>query len=344
MNKLATTNSTSRTPPVSHAPTRATADLTERLAALAEPVRLRLLRLLEREQLSVGEVARVVQMPQSTVSRHLKVLAEANWLTRRAMGTATYYRVAEPDLAPEAAALWRTVREQIGDDATLQEDARRLRSVLAERRSDSLSFFGRVSGEWDAIRTELFGAGFTTAALPALLPPDTVIADLGCGTGNAAERLAPYVKKVIAVDVSSPMLDASRKRLAEFDNVEFVEGDLTDLPLEDASVDAAVCVLVLHHLPQPAAAIAEMRRLLKPGGAAAIIDMYAHDREEYRTTMGHQHLGFSEQDMTRWLEEAGLTDARVAPLRSDPEAKGPGLFVASARAPWNGKERRGRTD
>lgn len=327
--------------------------LARRLSALAEPAHLRLLRVLEREELTVGEVAKVLQTPQSTASRRLKSLADAGWLAKRAEGAATFYRLTLDDMALEARQLWTAVRAQLADGtpgdkelspALLRADLVRLESVLSERATDSYSFFGRVAGEWDTIRTELFGASFTARGLLGLLPPHWTVADLGCGTGNAAEHLAPMVERVIAVDQSAPMLKAARKRLAQFRNVEFVRGELTALPLESESVDAAACILVLHHLDDPARAVREMGRIVRPGGMALVVDMLEHDRTVYRTSMGHKHLGFSEHSMRSMFEEAGLADVRVASLPTDPESKGPVLMAATARragsAQHDGRERR----
>jgi SAM-dependent methyltransferase len=305
----------------------------DRLAALSDMVRLRILRLLEAEALSVGEVAKVVQLPQSTVSRHLKVLAEAEWVVRRSEGTATFYRLLMDDLAREARTLWLAVREQIPGTYEVEEDQRRLRSVLAERRTDSLSFFGRYAGEWDHLRTELFGAGFTSLALLSLLRRDWTVADLGCGTGNASELLAPVVERVVAVDVSGPMLEAARERLKDAANVTFVEAGAERLPVADQSVDAAVAVLVLHHIAEPGMFLREARRVLRGsrgGGRLLIVDMVAHDRDEYRHTMGHQHLGFSKDSVTSLFGAAGFVDVNYRELPGDGEAKGPGLFVATA--------------
>ena len=315
--------------------------LIDRLAALGEMIRLRLLRLLEREELSVGELARVVQLPQSTVSRHLKVLADGGWLVKRAEGTATLYRLISDDMDPAARELWLTVRDQLsartgdnGDDSPeLAEDLRRLGAVLADRRGDSQAFFGRVVGQWDDVRTELFGDKATFQALLTLLPRDWTVADLGCGTGNASELLAPNVGRVVAVDQSIPMLKAARKRLAEFRNVEFRRGDLERIPLPDRSVDAAVCVLVLHHVEDPAGACTEIARILKPGGTALIVDMIEHDRASYKHTMGHRWLGFSRKMMEGLATRAGLASPRYLELASHPEAKGPGLFACTAFAP-----------
>ncbi|HYE03678.1 MAG TPA: metalloregulator ArsR/SmtB family transcription factor [Phycisphaerales bacterium] len=310
-----------------------TVQLSDQLAVLSEPIRLRLLRLLEREELSVGELSRVVQLPQSTVSRHLKLLADAGWLLKRTEGTATLYRLVQDDLAAPLRALWAPVRQHLEASPDLAEDRRRLTGVLAERMSDSQAFFGRVAGEWDSVRGQLFGDRFTLQGLLALLPAGWVVADLGCGTGNISELLAPVVREVIAVDQSGPMLRAARRRLQGAANVTFVRAGLENLPIADGAVDAAICVLVLHHLQDPAAALREMARLLSPGGVALIIDMVEHDRTSYKHTMGHRWLGFPPEQMARWAREAGLAEPRTLRLPSHPDARGPALFACTATRP-----------
>lgn len=303
------------------------------LGDLADPVRVRLMRLLTREELAVGEIAKVVQLPQSTVSRHLKVLADGGWLSRRTEGTASLFAARVSELAPALRALWETVEAHLKPGAEHAEDDRRLPAVLAERRLDSQAYFGRLAGAWDDVRTSLFGTSFTPYALLGLVRSDWVVADLGCGTGNGSECLSPYVERVIAVDSSLPMLDAARKRLVGRPNVEFRAGNLESLPLADGSVDAAVCMLVLHHLPEPEAAVREMARVLRPerGGVALVVDMVPHTREEYRASMGHRHLGFSRERVGEMFAAAGLSKPRVLDLPGDPEGKGPGLFVAVGR-------------
>ncbi|VAX36268.1 hypothetical protein MNBD_PLANCTO03-1053 [hydrothermal vent metagenome] len=302
-----------------------------RLDSLSESVRLRVLSLLAAEELSVGEVAKVVQLPQSTVSRHLKILAEAGWVAKRASGTATLYRMDSDDLDESAAALWQPVRESLEGSREIAEDRERLAAVLAERPADSQAYFGRIAGEWEAVRHDLFGERFTLEALLGLIPPRWVVADLGCGTGDAAAWLGPRVERVIAVDRSEAMLNAARKRLAGIPSVEFVEGEVESLPLADGSVDAAVSLLVLHHLEDPAAAIGQMARVVRTsrgGGVALIVEMLEHRRTEYRHTMGHKHLGFRPEAMVGWLRGAGFTRAEYRELARDPSGKGPGLFVA----------------
>lgn len=308
--------------------------ITARLAALSDGVRLRMLRLVEAQELSVGEVAAVLQLPQSTVSRHLKTLAEAGWVLRRAEGTASLFRLVPDELTSDSRTLWAAVREQAGTAAELAEDGRRLKGVVAERKTDSQSFFGRHSNDWDHLRTELFGGRFTSVALLSLLRRDWAVADLGCGTGNAAEFLAPYVERVYAVDVSDAMLAAARRRLDGAANVEFVLAGVERTGLPAASIDAAVCVLVLHHLDDPGAALAESRRLMRAtrgGGVALFVDMMAHDREDYRRLMGHKHLGFSREAMEGMLKAAGFAQTTYLELPDEAEAKGPGLFAMTAR-------------
>jgi SAM-dependent methyltransferase len=315
-------------------PTRTLPALADVLASIGDPLRLRVLRLVEVQELAVGEVAKVVQLPQSTVSRHLKVLADAGWLTRRPDGTATYFSLVPDNLDPAPRNLWAAVREPLADDLDSMEDLRRLRAVLAERRTDSQSFFGRVSGEWDELRQSLFGGRFTPVALLGLIRRDWVIADLGCGTGNASEFLAPFVERVYAVDSSGPMLHAARRRLAGVPNVEFVEAGVEKTGLPPRSIDAGVCVLVLHHLEDPLAALRESARVLRPdrgGGVLLIVDMMEHTREEYRRTMGHKHLGFGRERMLDMITRAGLKDAGYFELPGEPEARGPGLFAATGR-------------
>jgi ArsR family transcriptional regulator len=302
----------------------------DRLGALADEIRSRILLLLDRHELAVGELCSVLQLPQSTVSRHLKVLGDGGWVVARAEGPSRRYTLA-PQLEPEARRLWQVVRSQLADGPAAAQDAERLRSVLAERRTRSQEFFSASAAQWDALRAELFGQRADLLALPGLLDEDWTVGDLGCGTGQVAVALAPFVRGVIAVDQSRAMLAAARVRLKGMDNVELRSGDLEELPIEDRALDAAVLLLVLHYVVDPARALAEARRVLKPGGRLLVMDMTPHAREEYRQTMGHVWQGFDAEQIGAWAAEVGLERVRYRSLPPDAQAKGPGLFAATMR-------------
>jgi len=301
------------------------------LPVLGDLSRCRMLLLLERQELTVAEICSVMQIPQSTVSRHLKALADGGWVRARAEGTSRLYRGLRDAMDPAAQRLWELVREQITGTASALQDGRRLQRVVADRRSQSRQFFTTSAGQWDKLRSELFGRSFHLSALLGLLDPEWKVGDLGCGTGQVAEVLSPWVRKVIAVDESAAMLQAAKRRVRGLANVEVRRGALEALPIPDASLDALTCVLVLHHLPAPELALAEAARVLRPGGRLLLADMMPHDRDNYRHQMGHVWLGFSEPEITRYLTEAGFESTRVQPLPPDPTAQGPTLFAAAAR-------------
>lgn len=298
--------------------------------SLGDPARLRLLRLLEQQELGVAELCDVLQMPQSTVSRHLKMLGDEGWTRSRREGTANLYRMTMDELTPPARRLWQLAREQIAEWPAVEQDRLRLQRVLALRTRDPKAFFAGAAGEWDTLREWLYGRAFHHEGLLALLPSTWVIADLGCGTGATSAELAPHVHRVIGVDQSAAMLKAARKRSAALTNVEFRKGDLEHLPLDDGSCDAALMMLVLTYLPQPAAALREAARILKPGGKLVVVDLLRHDREDFRRHMGQSNLGFEPQELTALLIHAALTPAPPRPLTPEPDAKGPALLMATA--------------
>jgi len=303
--------------------------LVEHMTALADPVRCRLLVLLERFELTVSELCAVLQLPQSTVSRHLKTLADDGWVVSRRDGTSRYYGLATA-LDQPAARLWPLIREQAGETSAAEQDARRADAVLAERRSKSAQFFSSASGQWDRLRAELFGQQFQAEAVLPMLDRRLRVGDLGCGTGQFSALVAPYVARVIAIDASAEMLAAARTHLAAMANVEVRRGALEALPVDDQQLDIAVLALVLHHVPDPGRAIAEAARVAAPGGRVLIVDMLPHDRSDYQQQMGHVWLGFSEPQIRRWCDGAGFSDVRFDALPTEATAKGPALFRAVA--------------
>lgn len=308
----------------------ARAPIFDHLTVLGDPVRCRVVRLLEEHELTVSELCDVLQMPQSSVSRHLKLLADDGWLSSRRDGTSRLYSVPADALDPGAKRLWPILRDQLTTLPAAGHDARRLGDVLARRRERSQEFFATAAGQWDRVREDLFGAVFHLYALMPLLPHEAVVGDLGCGTGQMSAALAPWVGRVIAVDGSPDMLAAARERLAGVKNVSVKRGHLEALPVTDGELDLAMLSLVLHHVPDPGHALAEVARGVKPGGRVLVVDMLPHDRAEYRQGMGHVWLGFSTKHITKLLGAAGFGDVRVGPLPVDRAARGPALFVAVA--------------
>lgn len=312
------------------------APILDHLSALSDPTRSRILLLLDRHELTVSELCGILQLPQSTVSRHLKPLADSGWIAARAEGTSRVYSMTREGLDPSARRLWGLVRDQIAASPSAAQDQRRLQAALTRRRVRSQQFFASSAGEWDRLRDEQFGSRFHLCALAALAPGDWVIGDLGCGTGQVTAALAPFVARVLAVDASAAMLQAAKKRLHGIDNVELRRGGLEALPIDDRQLDAATLMLVLHHVAEPACALSEVARVLKPGGRAIVVDMLPHDREHYRQHMGHIWLGFAEEHVRRLFTDAGLDDVRIVALPPEPQAKGPALFVATGRKPTAG--------
>jgi len=302
----------------------------EHMTALSDPTRCRMLLLLEKHELTVGDLCAVLQMPQSTVSRQLKTLADDGWVTSRRDGTSRFYRMPVEDLDSGAIRLWPLIREQVAQAAAAGQDERRLRGVLARRRAKSQEFFASAAGGWDRLRSDLFGDSFYLWAVLGLIDPTLTVGDLGCGTGQLTETVAPYVKRVIAVDSAQEMLDAAQSRLGGAANVDLRLGELENLPLAAEELDAAMLSLVLHYSPDPSRALAEVARVLRPGGRVLAVDMLPHEREEYQQQMGHVWLGFSEKQIARLLNGAGFDDVRVRALPADPDAKGPALFAAGA--------------
>ncbi|HEV8600261.1 MAG TPA: metalloregulator ArsR/SmtB family transcription factor [Gemmatimonadales bacterium] len=302
----------------------------DRLSALADPIRGRLLLTLEGQELTVRELQAVLQLPQSTVSRHLKVLADLGLIATRSEGTSNWYRMArEPE--PGRRRLWLAIRDEVAGSAAARRDAARLTRILSERHQTSQRFFASAAGQWDQLRSELFGRSSELLALPALLEESWTVGDLGCGTGSLAALLAPFVHRVIGVDESAAMLKTARQRTRELPNVELRNGALEAPPLAAGELDAALLLLVLHHAPDPARVLSAVHRALKPGGKLLVMDMQPHEHLEYREQMGHQWLGFAEPELRGWLEPAGYAGVRCIALPPDPKAKGPPLFALTAR-------------
>ena len=297
------------------------------LTALNDSTRLRILYILNQHELSVGEIADVVQLPQSTVSRHLKLLLEAGFASRRTIGTIGLYRTS-PEMPTESGELWNIAITNAGQLPEMDVDSERLVSVLARRHSDSRTFFKNVGSEWETLRNGLFGSNFTSVALLSLLEPSLRVVDIGCGIGNAASLIAPFVAHVTGIDRETSMLQQAGKRPDLPTNIEYVEGDAANLTLDDQSFDVALFCLVLHHIDDVEQAIQEACRVVQSGGRILIIDMQPHSRDEYTHMLGHVHRGFSEQTLRDISKNCSCVMQKYHGLYPDTDARGPSLFVS----------------
>jgi SAM-dependent methyltransferase len=307
------------------------------MGSLAEPTRLRLLRLLERHELGVAQLCEILQLPQSTVSRHLKNLGDEGFIQSRPQGTNRLYRMVRMENGAAARRLWRLAQAETEGWPTARQDELRLARVLARQQPAAQAFFAGAAGEWDRLREEAYGRALNQTALLALLPSAWVVADLGCGTGALTAALSPHVARVIGVDQSAAMLKAARSRTVGRPNVELRKGSLEALPIDDGACDAALLVLALAYVPEPRLVLAEMARVLKPGGRAVVVDLLRHDREAFRLEMGQQCLGFEGVELGEMMREGAFGSAACRELPPDAGAKGPALILATAE-----RTRRGR--
>jgi len=313
----------------------------DRLRSLSDETRARILLLLDGHELTAGEICQVMQIPQSTGSRHLGVLLNEGWVKVRVDGTSRHYRFST-ELEPAGRQLWAAVRDELAGTGAAQEDRLRATSVLLARAERAKAFFATEASRWDHLKSRLFGEGADLQLLPALLEGHEAVADLGCGTGRLAGLLAPFAGSLVGVDRSPEMLALARTRLEELDNVELRQGNLEELPIDDGTMDVAILSLVLHYVPDPGRALAEAHRILRPGGRLLVLDIQEHDRAAFRAEMGHLWLGFSPDQMVGWMEAAGFVGSRRVAVPPHPEATGPLLFAVRGLRPADVGDARSR--
>ena len=276
--------------------------------ALADPTRLRILALLRRMELSVGELAHVLGQSQPRVSRHLKVLADAAVVERRKEGSWVFLTLTDPDRTGPMFDLF----DAWVDDPTqalFEADAARLEGVKAERAEAANRYFTTHAGVWDSIRSLHVAESEVEQAIDRVLGDRELgrLVDVGTGTGRMIELFGPRAAIAVGIDRSSEMLRLARVKLeAAGISSSLRQGDMYALPLADGSADSVIIHQVLHYAHSPAAAIAEAARVLGPGGTLLVVDFAAHDREELRTSDAHIRLGFEDEVMAGWFAAAGL--------------------------------------
>ena len=298
----------------------------EMLRAAGEPTRLRILAILAREELAVMELSQILDQSQPRVSRHLKLLTEAGLVERFPDGAWMFYRLAAH--GPRRLLLDEVLRLVEPADPVIERDAERLQRVRRERSEEASAYFARNAARWDELRSLYVRESEVEAAiLDAAGPgPFRRLVDLGTGAGRMLTLLAPRAETAIGLDLSQQMLNIARDHTAEagLGRCELRHGDIFATRLPDGCADLVVVHQVLHYLSDPAAAVAEAARLVAPGGQLLVADFAPHQLEFLRQAHQHRRLGFSDEEIVRWAEGAGL---RASPPAALPAADDQGLTV-----------------
>ena len=291
-------------------------DLIQGLKAAGEPTRLRILAILARTELTVSELCQVLSQTQPRVSRHLRLLCEAGLLDRNAQGTSAFYR---PARSGPGRPLFDAILPLINaDEEALRKDLTRLAAVRAERAAAASEYFERIANDWDQMRALHVSDSEVEGAMMSSVQDLKVrdLLDVGTGTGRVLELFADRIDHGLGVDLSHQMLDLARSRLDDlgYRNCAVRHGNVYDLAVDAGSMDVAVLHHVLHYLDDPASAISEVARTIRPQGRLVIVDFASHEFEDLRTDYAHYWLGFTDDEVKSWCEEAGLCNVTVTHL------------------------------
>ncbi|MBX5039877.1 metalloregulator ArsR/SmtB family transcription factor [Rhizobium lentis] len=302
--------------------------LVDVLKAAGEPTRLRLLALLDGGDLTVTDLTEILGQSQPRISRHLKLLGEAELIERYQEGAWAYFRLKQDG---KAALLVRALLKHVSEnDPTVLRDGERLSAVKRQRAERAQAYFSRNAAEWDELRRLHAADEEVDAAVIRLLgsqPIDSLL-DLGTGTGRILELLSGLYRRAIGVDASRDMLSVARANLdkSRITKATVRHADILNLPFEGQDFDLVTIHQVLHFFDQPEVAIAEAARMLRPGGRLVVIDLAPHALEYLRDEHAHVRLGFSHQTMSDWLRKSGLDVEQVVDLHPGQQG-GQGLTV-----------------
>ena len=282
------------------------------LRALSDPTRLRIVALLEKDELSVNELQEITRLGQSRISTHLGLLSDCDLVRARREGKRTFYKL-NPLADTVASEFIQLAIRGAKELAEHTSDQINLKRILNRRREQAQLFFNQVAGRFDRV----YGPGRSWQAFGHLLLrilPQITVADLGAGEGLLSELLARRCKKVIAVDNSEKIVEfgAAKAKKNGLKNLEFRLGDLQNPPVDPASVDLVILSQALHHAEDPAAALVTAAKLLKPHGQILILDLLAHKFDKARELYGDRWLGFAESDLHRWMEAAGFKKIEIS--------------------------------
>jgi ArsR family transcriptional regulator len=288
---------------------------------LADPTRIRILTLLRTMELAIGELAVVLEQSQPRVSRHVRILADAGLVARRREGGWVFLRLECTASITELLTLLDSWPATAEETATFAADRARLETVRDERAAAARRYFADHAAEWDAIRTRHVEEAEVESAMLRLMHNRRVghLLDIGTGTGRMAEIFGETTRQITALDRSPEMLRIARAKLADRGiAVELILGDFVALPMAPRTVDTVVMHQVLHFAHEPDRVIAEVARVLRPGGHLLIVDFAPHDQEDLRTQAAHARLGFSDGQMRGWFASAGLILETAQALAGDP--------------------------
>lgn len=279
-------------------------ELIKSFKALSDKTRLRLLYVLHQYELNVNEIVLVVDMIQSGVSRHLKILEGAGLLTSRRDGSFIYYAGAKNKTIEP---LIEIVDKGFEKDPKAMQDLEAAKEMIKIRQNRTKRFFKSIAPQWDKMKQEVFGGFDLNAMVVAKIKTKGRLADLGCGTGELLSLLSKdSFKSLIGIDSSPEMLDQARLRLSRTSRTELRLGELEHLPMKDQEIDIAVMNMVLHHISQPQLPIMEVTRVLKSGGQFVLADFETHENENIRQLLGGAWYGFNKNKIQTWLTDAGL--------------------------------------